>query len=243
MRSRYGSNVAFLDMTLNTLLGISALFVIAFLLIKKQDEESPVPEPPLRIMVTLEWPVEGAPADSDIDLWTQFSAKDSDAVGFRSPIREGVALERDDLGSRSDRILKKGKFKSDVIPINREVINFRRVPEDEITVNAMYYFSQDPNVHVPVKVQVYALNPFSMIYEGEYTLTKRGQEHTFVRFRMNEDGDVTEMNYRQKSIVYANSGPVINNWGDENTYPHYDNPSVPSQRPNNYVTDPSAHGI
>ncbi len=69
MRSRYGSNVAFLDMTLNTLLGISALFVIAFLLIKEEDKKTDVPEPPLRIMVTMEWPVEGAPANSDIDLW------------------------------------------------------------------------------------------------------------------------------------------------------------------------------
>jgi len=196
----------------------------------------------LRIMVTLEWPVEGAAADADMDLWIQEGLKDSQAVGFRSPIRQGIALERDDLGSRSDRILKKGKFKSDVIPINREVINFRRVPDDEVTVNAMYYFSQDPNVHVPVKVQVYALNPFGMIYEGEHTLTKRGEEHTFVRFTMTEEGEVTDMHYRPKSIVYAASGPVTNNWGDENTYPHYDNPSVPTQ-PNNFVTDPSGHGI
>lgn len=247
MRSRYGSNVAFLDMTLNSLLGISAMFVIAFLLIKKQDEESPIPEPPLRIMVTMEWPVEGPASDADMDIWIQEGNQDSQAVGFRSPIRQGIALERDDLGHRSDKILKKGKFVNEIIPINREVINFRRVPEDEITVNAMYYFSQDPNVHVPVKVQVYALNPFSMIYEGEHTMTKRGQEHTFVRFTMTEEGEVTNMHHRQKSIVYAAKGPITNDWGDENTYPHYDNPMVPTPAPNtnspyNY-TNPSGYGI
>ena len=168
--------------------------------------------------------------------------QDSDAVGFRSPIRQGIALERDDLGHRSDKILKKGKFVNEIIPINREVINFRRVPEEEITVNAMYYFSQDPNVHVPVKVQVYALNPFSMIYEGEHTMTKRGQEHTFVRFTMTEEGDVTDMHYRQKSIVYAAKGPITNDWGDGDTYPQAPSPAPSTNSPYNY-TNPSGYGI
>ena len=242
MRYRYGSNTAFLDMTLNSLMGISTLFIMSFLLINPAEKESPVPEPPLRIMVTLEWPVEGAPANSDIDLWILEGDEDSAAVGFRSPVRQGIALERDDLGSRSDRILKKGKFVNEIIPINREVINFRRVPEEEITVNAMYYFSQDASTHVPVKVQVYALNPFSMIYEGEHTLTRRGEEHTFVRFTMTDEGDVSDMNYRQKSIVYARQSPVANDWGDENTYPQAPSPAPSTNSPYNY-TSPSGYGI
>ena len=48
-------------------------------------------------------------------------------------------------------------------------------------------------------------------------MTKRGQEHTFVRFTMTE-GDVTDMHYRQKSIVYAAKGPITNDWGGD-TYP------------------------
>ena len=60
-------------------------------------------------MVTMEWPVEGAASDADMDIGFNFP-QDSDAVGFRSPIRQGIALERDDLGHRSDKILVKGKF-------------------------------------------------------------------------------------------------------------------------------------
>jgi hypothetical protein len=218
MRSRYGSNTAFLDMTLNSLMGISALFIMAFLLIREEDKKTNVPEPPLRIMVTMEWPVEGPASNVDIDIWIQEGNEDSSAVGFRSPIRQGIALERDDLGHSTDRVLKKGKFVNETIPINREVINFRRVPEDEITVNAMYYFSQDPSVHVPVKVQVYALNPFSMIYEGEHTLTRRGEEHTFVRFTMTEEGKVTDMHYRQKSIVYAKPAISTQDWPESSSF-------------------------
>jgi hypothetical protein len=233
MRSRYGSNTAFLDMTLNALLGISAMFIIAFLLIREDNKKTDIPEPPLRIMVTMEWPVEGPASNVDVDLWILEGNEDSSAVGFRTPIRQGIALERDDLGHSTDRVLKKGKFVNEIIPINREVINFRRVPEEEITVNAMYYFSQDSSVHVPVKVQVYALNPFSMIYEGEHTMTKRGQEHTFVRFTMTEEGEVIDRHYRPKSIVYAAKGPVTNNWGDENRYPQAPSPAPNSNSPYN----------
>ena len=205
MRSRYGTNVAFLDFTLNTLMGISALFIIAFLLIREDNKRSDLPQPPVQIMVTLEWPIEGAASNSDVDLWIQEGTADEHAVGFRSPVRDGIALERDDLGNRNDtyNMIVKGKTVKEVIPINREVINFRRIPQDEITVNAMYYYSQDKHVAVPCKVQVYSLNPFQVIYEGEYTLKSRGDEHTFVRFKMTEDGKVKDLHHRQKSIVYA----------------------------------------
>ena len=219
MRSRYSSNVAFLDMTLNTLMGISVLFIIAFLLIREEDKKTDTPEPPLRLMITLEWPVEGAASKADIDIWTSFGPNDDDAVGFRAPIREGIALERDDLGSRSDTVLSKGKSIVEVIPINREVINFRRVPEHEITVNAMYYYSQDKDVHVPCKVVVYGLNPFKVVYEGEHTLTGRGEEHTFVRFTMDDEGKITDLHHRPKSIVYAKAPPVLNNWSGGDVQP------------------------
>lgn len=224
MRSRYGTNVAFLDMTLNTLLAISALFVIAFLLIKEEDKKiTDLPEPPVQIMVTLEWPIEGAASKVDMDLWIQEGTADENAVGFRSPVREGIALERDDLGNRGGDVyntIVKGKTVQDTIPINREVINFRRLPEDEITVNAMYYFSQKKDVAVPCKVQVYKLNPFQVIYEGEYTLKSRGDEYTFVRFKMTEDGKVKDLHHRQKSIVYARPAtPVYSSDRNEVTNP------------------------
>ena len=214
MRSHYGSNVAFLDMTLNALMGISALFIIAFLLIREEDKKTDVPEPPVMIMAVLSWPNEGPQADADIDLWVQVGEeREGLAVGFRSPTREGIALELDDLGSRNDKYTANGR--KVVIPINREVINFRRIPKEEIIVNAMFYHARDKNLSVPVTVQVFKLNPFKVIYEGAYTLQGLGDERTFVRFKMDEDGHVKDMNHRQKSIVYAKH-PVS---GDSNDWP------------------------
>jgi len=213
MRSRYGTNVAFLDAILNSLMGISALFIISFLLIKEDNKKVDLPEPPVQMLVTLTWPTEGAPADTDVDLWLQWGDNQDQAVGFRSPVREGIALERDDLGNRSDKYISKGKNKMEVIPINQEVIAMRRIPQDEIVVNAMYYFNKDKTVPTPCTVQVVKLNPYVVIYEGVHTLAQRGDEHTFIRFTMNDEGELIDKNFRQKSIVYARPAETsYNTW-------------------------------
>lgn len=214
MRSRYGSNIAFVDLMMNAMLGVTALFIITFLLIKQEDEVSPLEEPPVEILVTMTWPTEGAVANSDLDLWVAWGNDDSNAVGFRSPTREGINLERDDLGNRSDTYLRKGASQKEVIPINQETISFRRIPEDEIVINAMYYFSQEKHTPVPCTIRVIKLNPFTVIYEGTKTLQGRGDEATFVRFSVNDDGEVHNINYLPKSIVYAQSPfSNANSWG------------------------------
>ena len=41
-----------------------------------------------------------------------------------------------------------------------------------------------------VKVSVYKVNPYSLVWEGKKPFTKKGQEETFVRFTMDKDGSV-----------------------------------------------------
>ena len=225
MRSRYGTNVAFLDAILNSLMGISALFIISFLLIREDNKKVDLPPPPVQMLVTLTWPTEGAPADTDVDLWLQWGDSQDQAVGFRSPVREGIALERDDLGNRSDKYISKGKNKMEVIPINQEVIAMRRIPQDEIVVNAMYYFNKDKTVPTPCTVQVVKLNPYVVIYEGVHTLAQRGDEHTFIRFTMNDEGELIDKNFRQKSIVYARPAETTYNTWPEGSGAGIGNPS------------------
>jgi hypothetical protein len=200
MRSRYGSNIAFVDLMMNAMLGVTALFIITFLLIRDDQEVSPLEEPPIEIMVTLTWPGE---VDADVDLWVQFSPQESDVVGFRSPKNQGIYLDIDDLGRKGD--IYKGKHKSETIEINQEIINFRRIPSDEIVVNAMHYFAKEADTPVDCTVQVIKLNPFSVIYEGTKTLYRRGEETTFVRFKINDEGEAYDLNYLPKTIVYAKS--------------------------------------
>jgi len=225
MRSRYGTNVAFLDAILNSLIGISALFIISFLLIREDNKRTDTPEPPVQMLVTLTWPTEGAASQTDLDLWLAWGDSQDQAVGFRSPVREGMALERDDLGDRSDFVLSKGKKKMEVIPINQEVIAMRRIPQDEITINAMYYFNKDKTVPTPCTVQVVKLNPYVVIYEGVHTLNQRGDEHTFIRFTMNEEGELIDKNFRQKSIVYARPAETTYNTWPEGSGASVGNPA------------------
>ena len=225
MRSRYGTNVAFLDAILNSLMGISALFIISFLLIREDNKKVDLPPPPVQMLVTLTWPTEGAPADTDVDLWLQWGDSQDQAVGFRSPVREGIALERDDLGNRSDKYISKGKNKMEVIPINQEVIAMRRIPQDEIVVNAMYYFNKDKTVPTPCTVQVVKLNPYVVIYEGVHTLAQRGDEHTFIRFTMDDEGELIDKNFRQKSIVYARPAETTYNTWPEGSGASVGNPA------------------
>ena len=41
-----------------------------------------------------------------------------------------------------------------------------------------------------VKVSVYKVNPYSLVWEGKKPFTKKGQEETFIRFTMDKDGSV-----------------------------------------------------
>ena len=225
MRSRYGTNVAFLDAIINSLIGISALFIISFLLIREDNKRTDTPEPPVQMLVTLTWPTEGAASQTDLDLWLAWGDSQDQAVGFRSPVREGMALERDDLGDRSDFVLSKGKKKMEVIPINQEVIAMRRIPQDEITINAMYYFNKDKSVPTPCTVQVVKLNPYVVIYEGVHTLAQRGDEHTFIRFTMDDEGELIDKNFRQKSIVYARPAETTYNTWPEGSGAGVGNPA------------------
>jgi len=90
MRSRYGSNTAFLDMTLNVMMGISALFIISFLLIRQDNKKVDLPEPPVQMLVTMTWPTEGAASATDLDLWISWGNNQDQAVGFRSPVRVSI---------------------------------------------------------------------------------------------------------------------------------------------------------
>ena len=48
---------------------------------------------------------------------------------------------------------------------------------------------------------IFIYNPFKVIYQGSKDFVEEGQEETFVRFTMNEDGDYTNVNYLPKNIV------------------------------------------
>lgn len=189
----YSSNLAFIDLLFNLILGITFLFIVAFILINDPEEKEAI-DPKAEYMIVLTWDNE---ADIDIDLWVD---SPSGIVGFRSPQQGHVHLDKDDLGHRNDYIYSQNK-EPEIVYINREVVTVRGIQAGEYTINAFYYFAKQNYTQVTVNVEVIKLNPFAIVYEGSKKMDTRGQEETMVRFSMKEDGSFYGVNNLPKEIV------------------------------------------
>jgi hypothetical protein len=220
MRDRYGSNLGFLDLVLNLLLGVTSLFIIAFLLIKESDLESPV-EQKAEFIVVLTWDED---SDWDVDLWVEGP---NGVASFRSPDTGQMSLSRDDLGSRNDRF-KNALGETEIVRINREVVDIRGFNAGEYIVNSHYYFCKDNYSPVETSVEVVKLNPYQVIYKGKHVLQKRGDEHTYVRFKINQEGLIESVSHLPKTLVYNSSS--LNDWGalDSNPFSNGGNYGSPS---------------
>lgn len=189
----FNSNLAFVDLLFNLILGFVFLFIISFILINDPEKKESI-EQKAEYMIILSWDDD---LDNDIDLWVQGP---SGTVGFRNPQQGNMFLDKDDLGHRNDVIVNGGVEK--IIYINREVTSIRGFQKGEYIVNAFYYFNGDKaNVLNKVSVELVKVNPFKVIYQGTKDFVEEGQEETFVRFTMDEDGDYRDVNYLPKKIV------------------------------------------
>ena len=75
---KYSSNLAFIDLLFNLILGFAFLFIVAFLLINDPTETADI-EANVEYMITMSWEGE---KDIDLDLWIEGP---SGLVGFRDP--------------------------------------------------------------------------------------------------------------------------------------------------------------
>jgi hypothetical protein len=86
-------------------------------------------------------------------------------------------------------------------PIREETVSIRGIVAGEYTVNIQYYLAIQHNP-VPVSVKVEKINPaVEVIHYDTITLDHAGQEKTAVRFRVAQDGSVTDINHLEKSLV------------------------------------------
>lgn len=196
MNSKHTSTIAFIDLLFNMMLGFVFLFIISFLLINipKQDEKI---SPNVEFLIVMTW---NGDQDNDLDIWV---SGPSGIVSFVIPQRGSLFLEKDDLGMRNDTYqLPNGDVKK--VLINQEVVKVRGIEPGTYTVNVHYYsygMSREP-VDSDVTVSVTKITPFDIVFEGTQKMTQRGQEVTFVNFRVDDKGLVTDINTRKTPIVY-----------------------------------------
>jgi hypothetical protein len=185
-RSHYDQD-PFTDLLFNALLGFTLLFMIAVTSINPPTREGDIPAK-AEMIITTTW------AD---DTWVE--SPDGEVVWYRNPEGGLMHLDRDDRGSENDSLLVDGR--NVVNPLNQEVVTVRGILPGDYTVNVHRYRGSDAAV-LPVEVSVVKVNPrLEVVYYGTVELRGEGQERTAVRFNVDRNGGVSDINTLQKNLV------------------------------------------
>ncbi len=214
-RNKYNSSIGFTDVLFNILVGFAFLFIVAFLLIKPEAKKEDF-ERKAEFVVVMEW---NHDQPDDIDLYVQ-DPTDS-RVHFRLPIINFMYLDKDDLGFAND-IVKSVDGTIKKVNINREVVTIRGIIPGEYIINAHYYSAREwvnnklktnADEHntrkikrkekaLTVKIELHKVSPYKILWVGEKTFVNRGQEETFVRFTVDQAGNIVgDYSYEEKRFI------------------------------------------
>jgi len=209
---KYKSTIGFTDLLFNILVGFAFLFIIAFLLIKPEAKKKDF-DRNAEFVVVMEWDKE---AKGDIDLYVEDPL--GDKCSFRQTVANFMHLDKDDLGSINDTVVNADGTVS-TVKINREVITIRGIIAGEYIINAHYYSERDysnidnrvemgtstrkkKSKELTVKIELHKVNPYTILWVGEKKFRGKGQEETFVRFRLDKDGEVlSPFTFEKKDFV------------------------------------------
>ena len=184
----------FYDMLFNILIAFVFCFIVALLAMNPKAKKTGDIPSKAEFIITLTWP-DGDP--NDIDCWVQDPS--GNTVWFRQREAGLMHLDRDDRGLVGDTMLINGH---EVInPLNQEVETIRGFAPGEYTVNAFYYESRNRKP-VEATVSVVKVNPKAeVVFYGAVQLPNKGVERTAVRFTVDAEGGVSNINTLPKTIV------------------------------------------
>jgi hypothetical protein len=198
-----GTFVPFTDMLFNVLLGFAFMVFTAFALISPTAKTGAV-NLKAEFLITMAWPDNNP---NDMDLYVEDPA--GNIVWYHSKEAGLMALDRDDRGDYKNTITVNGKTIRN--PIRQEIVTIRGIVPGEYVVNVHEFLATAPG-KVPVSVKVEKLNPIAtVVYYGTQMFDHKGQEETYVRFSLDSDGGVTDLNTRRKSLVQAVRRPSAGN--------------------------------
>ena len=226
---KYKSTIGFTDLLFNILVGFAFLFIIAFLLIKPEAKKEDF-ERRAEFVVVMEWDDD---QPDDIDLYVQDPT--GNRVNFRNPIVNFMYLDKDDLGYAND-VVKNVDGTVTKVNINREVVTIRGIIPGEYIINSHYYSTRQAeaalstltgerrgdteiisvarhgegkpsNKTLTVKIELHKVNPYTILWVGEKPFNRRGQEETFVRFTIDQKGDlIGGYTHEEKKFVVPKFG-------------------------------------
>jgi hypothetical protein len=172
---------------------VAFLFFLALLAMNPEAKTGKI-DTKAEFIITMNWP-DNHP--DDIDLYVEDPL--GNIVWYH--VREAgfMVLDRDDRGGINNSIMVNGKRISS--PIREETVSIRGIVAGEYTINTHYYLAtqHDP---VPVSVKVEKINPMvEVIYYDSLILDHAGQEKTALRFRVAQDGSVSDISHTEKSLI------------------------------------------
>ncbi|HJS86393.1 MAG TPA: hypothetical protein VJ779_13130 [Acetobacteraceae bacterium] len=199
-----GTFVPFTDMLFNVLLGFAFMVFIAFSLIHPTAKTGAV-DLKAEFLITMSWP-DNDP--DDMDLYVQDPA--GSIVWYHSKEAGLMTLDRDDRGDYRNTITVNGQTIRN--PLRQEIVMLRGIVPGEYIVNANEFLAKSAN-KIPVSVKVEKLNPIaSVVYYGTHEFDHKGQEETFVRFTLDSQGKVTDVEEQPfKSLIKAVRTPSSGN--------------------------------
>jgi uncharacterized protein YfaP (DUF2135 family) len=192
----------FYDMLFNMLIAFVFCFIIALLAMNPKATKAGDVPAKAEYIVTLSWP-DNDP--NDLDAWVQ--GPGGDVVWFRQREAGLLHLDRDDRGNSNDTVVVDGR--RIVNPVNQEVVTLRGVAPGEYVVN-VHYYDGSKNAQgeagaggpVAATVSVVKVNPRAeIVFHATQTLVAPGTELTMVRFSVQTDGSVNNINTMPKALV------------------------------------------
>ena len=192
MQRKYHTNLPFLDLLFNILIGFVFLFIVSFLLINPIAKRADI-EVKAEFLITVFWPDN---LEDDVDIYVEDPA--GNLVWFKSREPGLMHLDRDDLGKRNDEVIT--ATGTILFPENREIVTLRGIVPGEYVVNVHCYFKVGSKP-VPVTVQIDKINPYSVVLREIVDLSNKGEEITVTRFSVNSKGEVTNVNKLPKRLV------------------------------------------
>ncbi|HTP93238.1 MAG TPA: hypothetical protein VMJ52_15955 [Xanthobacteraceae bacterium] len=172
---------------------VAFLFFLALLAINPEAKSGKI-DTKAEFIITMTWP-DNHP--DDIDLYTEDPL--GNIVWYHEREAGFMVLDRDDRGGINNSVVIAGK--KVMSPIRQETVSIRGIVAGEYTVNINHYLATT-GMPVPVTVKVEKVNPtVQVISYDTLNLDHTGQELTAVRFRVADNGDVVDINHREKSLI------------------------------------------
>jgi len=172
---------------------LTFFFILAVIFMNPISKKGII-DPKAEYIITVTWPDNNP---NDIDTWVE--EPDGNLVWFQTKEAGLIHLDRDDRGNVNDVLTINGQTIQN--PLNQEVVTIRGTVVGEYVINIFYYASED-NKPVTAKVRVDKVNPqLEVVYYDTLTMDKVGDEKTAVRFTIDANGSLVNVNSVEKKLT------------------------------------------